>query len=98
MAPFYAHSSPDGNPPPHDWQPLAEHLRGVAQLARKFAEEICLEKLGLGEAAYTAGLLHDLGKYRCEFQQMLLGLHPRNQETWHNQAGAAQAAKRKRLD
>jgi hypothetical protein len=86
MAPFYAHSSHDGNPPPAGWQPLAEHLRGVAQLARKSAEEICLEKLGLGEAAYTARLLHDLGKHPPEFQQMLLDLYPQNGHTWHKQA------------
>jgi HD superfamily phosphohydrolase YqeK len=37
------------------WQPLAEHLRNVAALARDFATP-----LGLAAEAELAGLLHDL--------------------------------------
>jgi CRISPR-associated endonuclease/helicase Cas3 len=45
---------------------LAEHLRGVAERARHFAED-------LGGAAHgeIAGLWHDLGKYAEDFQGML---------------------------
>ena len=45
------------------WQPLAEHLIGVAALAREFAG-----KLGLAGIGELLGLLHDLGKYSKEFQ------------------------------
>ncbi len=34
---YYAHSR-EGRPP-EEWQPLEEHLKNVAELARKFAEE-----------------------------------------------------------
>jgi CRISPR-associated helicase Cas3/CRISPR-associated endonuclease Cas3-HD len=51
------------------WQPLSTHLVNVAERARDFAEP-----LGLGEEAYLAGLLHDLGKYRIKFQLLLRGL------------------------
>jgi hypothetical protein len=36
--PFYAHSIP--GKPPSEWQPLEEHLRNVAELARSFANEL----------------------------------------------------------
>ncbi|GMT48330.1 MAG: hypothetical protein IEMM0007_1896 [bacterium] len=52
---YYAHSV-DGRPT-DEWQPLDEHLKGTAELARQFAEEF-----GSGERAYLAGLWHDLGK------------------------------------
>jgi CRISPR-associated endonuclease/helicase Cas3 len=42
-------------------------------------------------------LLHDLGKYRPEFQKMLRG-GPKGEQTRHKQAGAAEAADGKRLD
>ncbi len=44
-------------------QTVAEHLRGVSGLARKFAS-----KIGLELAGELLGLLHDLGKYSNEFQ------------------------------
>jgi CRISPR-associated helicase Cas3/CRISPR-associated endonuclease Cas3-HD len=50
------------------WQPLADHLRQVAELAAKFAAP-------MGPAAEAearlAGLLHDLGKYSARFQARL---------------------------
>lgn len=57
---YFAHT---GTP---DWQPLANHLREVARLARLHGAP-----LGLGEEAELAGLLHDLGKYAHRFQQRL---------------------------
>jgi len=52
-----------------DWQPLPTHLVNVADKARKFADAF-----DLGEEAYIAGLLHDLGKYRIKFQLLIRGL------------------------
>jgi len=48
------------------WQLLSTHLRNVAELAKRFAEP-----LGLGDEAWLAGLLHDLGKYARRFQARL---------------------------
>ena len=50
------------------WQPLSTHLVNVADQARCFGESF-----ELGEEAYLAGLLHDIGKYRHKFQLMLRG-------------------------
>ena len=90
MTKFYAHSGhKDDN---SDWQLLNDHLRGVASLAKGFAEVARPGDPTLSGAAFAAGLLHDLGKYRPQFQQMISGLHPRNEKTHHKQAGAAKAA------
>lgn len=61
---FFAHSGPTRD----RWEPLAEHLRDVAKRAAGFAEAF-----GVGEEAYLAGLLHDLGKYSDEFTRRLNG-------------------------
>lgn len=68
---YYAHTAEDaeGNRLPESsgkWQPLAEHLRNVAELAAKFAAPF-----GASDEARLAGLLHDLGKYAARFQQRL---------------------------
>ena len=76
---FYAHTDDGGI-----WQPLAVHLQNVAVLARKFAEFS-----GLADPAELAGLLHDLGKYRDEFQSYLRGLRGSSMETQHAIFGAA---------
>ena len=44
---FYAHSLPGR--PPSEWQPLAEHLRNVAELARGFAESFGVRDWAFGE-------------------------------------------------
>jgi CRISPR-associated endonuclease/helicase Cas3 len=62
---YYAHTK--GNEPA-DWQLLKEHLLNTAALARQFGEDA-----GVGELAYAAGLLHDLGKYSGAFQKRLAG-------------------------
>lgn len=61
---YYAHSLPGR--PVDEWQPLEEHLKNVALLAKSFADNF-----GAGNWAYLAGLWHDLGKYSEEFQKML---------------------------
>jgi len=61
---FYAHSL-EGKPP-SEWQPLEEHLKNVAEMARSFAESF-----NAGDWGYLAGLWHDIGKYSDEFQKML---------------------------
>lgn len=62
---FYAHKkeSLDGS---IQRQTVADHLRSTAQTA-----SACLALCGLRDAAYLAGLLHDLGKYTCDFQEYL---------------------------
>jgi CRISPR-associated helicase Cas3/CRISPR-associated endonuclease Cas3-HD len=96
--PYYAHSSPDrSRTPPEGWQLLNEHLRNVAELARTLAREMSigiasLEEAGLEQAAYAAGWLHDLGKYRRGFQDYLNGLKSKGDPlTLHKQAGAKKA-------
>lgn len=46
-----------------DIQTVAEHCRGAARYA-----SACLSGMGLSNAAYLAGLLHDLGKATAQFQ------------------------------
>jgi CRISPR-associated endonuclease/helicase Cas3 len=61
---FYAHST--DNPDKSDWQPLSDHLEGVAKLAEGFAEVF-----KAGEWGRSAGLLHDLGKGTFPWQAYL---------------------------
>ena len=92
---YYAHTAETATGEHFDqehWQPLAEHLRSVADKAREFAES-----LGLADAAEQAGLLHDLGKYRVPFQEYLAGERPGSVETHHAVYGAALAFQRKWL-
>ncbi|MCI2170026.1 CRISPR-associated endonuclease Cas3'' [Schleiferilactobacillus perolens] len=58
---YYAHSY-------HNYrQLLAHHLRQTGDLASKFGK-----KFGLAKTSELIGVLHDLGKYRHEFQAYLL--------------------------
>ena len=68
-----------------------DHLRDVAARARRFAEEAKPHDSDFGALAEWAGWLHDLGKYREEFQQYLLGRRPGGLETQHAVFGAAQS-------
>lgn len=88
---YYAHTAdgPDGKPTGEEQehrQLLKDHLRNVASLARRFAEP-----LGLAKEAELVGLLHDLGKYRDEFQSYLRGERASSVETHHAIYGAAWA-------
>ncbi|MEN3615914.1 CRISPR-associated helicase Cas3' [Plantactinospora sp. ZYX-F-223] len=48
------------------WHSLADHLRGTAELARRFAVSF-----GGGDVAYWLGALHDVGKAACAWQDKL---------------------------
>lgn len=63
---FFAHSTSTKNQ--SNWQPLAEHLLSVGQLAADRAVFF-----GGQQLAQIAGLLHDLGKYTDEFQRRING-------------------------
>lgn len=73
---------------------LKEHLRSVGTLARQFAG--AANPL-LAESAQWAGLLHDLGKYRDEFQAYLRRERASSIETHHAVYGAALAFKHRKL-
>lgn len=62
----FAHSLE--NQPEDRWEPLGDHLRRVAALARRFADVF-----DAGPWGELAGLWHDLGKFRPEFQARLRG-------------------------
>jgi CRISPR-associated endonuclease Cas3-HD len=72
MAIYHAHSRPYDSPFPEtskeDWHLLRDHLQAVGEEAARRAS--CWEG---GEEARLAGLLHDLGKYACNFQRRLEG-------------------------
>lgn len=89
MKVFYAHSVKDQ--PESRWQSLQDHLTAVADLAKERAKAACPADTQLLDAAFAAGLLHDLGKYRPECQQMLRELYARNEHCLHKQAGTAKA-------
>jgi CRISPR-associated endonuclease/helicase Cas3 len=76
---YYAHSGYREDK--SDWQKLADHLHNVAKLSEEFGKP-----LGIGDAAYVAGLFHDLGKYTAEFQRRLQN---ENIRVDHSTAGAA---------
>lgn len=65
---FYAHTLEGQGP--ESWQPLAEHLGNVADMAASFASEF-----GFGPWAYGLGLLHDAGKVDPAFQRRLFEEH-----------------------
>ncbi|MBO0664436.1 CRISPR-associated endonuclease Cas3'' [Jiella sp. MQZ9-1] len=75
---FFAHSNrPDDV---SDWEPLSDHLAGVAATAAAFGAP-----LGIAAAARLSGLLHDLGKFNFRFQKRLTGA---NERVDHSTAGA----------
>lgn len=59
---YIGHKSEDGR-----WQPLREHLQGVAELAKGFAQPFLA-----GDHAARTGLLHDAGKYSEAGQRRMM--------------------------
>ena len=62
IRPLLAHSENDSG----ETHLLTEHLKRVAELARKFAD-----KFSFGQLGYYAGLFHDLGKSSGQFQRYI---------------------------
>lgn len=87
---YYAHSGLTADLAV-DGQPLTDHLRGVASCAATLASRVSADP-ALIAAAHAAGWLHDLGKYRPEFQLYLRGLRAGGPLTHHKQAGAVPAS------
>ncbi len=63
---YLAHSKKEL--PENEWQTVEDHSRGVANVAKEFAS-----RFDAGSWGYVTGLLHDLGKYKKEFQEKLRG-------------------------
>ncbi len=66
MLPLFAHSRPEC--PIDHWELLSDHLFNVGNAAK-----INADSFGAGTLARIAGLLHDLGKVKPEFQARLAG-------------------------
>jgi len=89
---FFAHTHDSQPQPGPKWQLLSVHLRNVAELAKQNAVAASQSSNMLAASVWMAGLLHDLGKYRPEFQQMLRRVPGvQKEKTYHKQAGAAKA-------
>ncbi|SIO46546.1 CRISPR-associated helicase, Cas3 family [Singulisphaera sp. GP187] len=87
MEEAYAHRDGfDGKP-----HGLIPHLRDVAAGARSKANAACPQDPEFAFLAATAGWLHDVGKFRGEFQEYLFGRRRGGLETRHSVFGAAGA-------
>ncbi|MCH1940080.1 CRISPR-associated helicase Cas3' [Holdemania massiliensis] len=79
---YYAHISEDKK----HMQTLRDHLQGTAVLAAQFASTFDCAQWG-----YTAGLLHDIGKYSVSFQDHLFN---KRTKVDHSSAGAQELMKK----
>jgi CRISPR-associated endonuclease/helicase Cas3 len=68
---FMGHSPSSENP---EWQTLENHVSGVTERTTHHVRYMAVP--GLTVYARLTGLLHDLGKYRMNFQQHRLGWNP----------------------
>ncbi len=89
MTEYYAHTLE--NRPDDEWQTLDSHLVEVADLAQRFSKEIRPDDNLFADLAKLAGLLHDLGKYRMEFQEYLRKKRQGGVDTAHAVYGAGKA-------
>lgn len=89
MTKYYAHSLE--NKLEKEWQELDVHLAEVAELAEMIAKAACPHDTSFAELARFAGLLHDLGKYRVEFQEYLRKERQGGVDTAHAVYGAGKA-------
>ncbi len=80
MIKYFAHSTEASDK--SGWQPLDQHLEGVASRCRDFTSRFGVESWGR-----ACGLLHDLGKFSHEFQARLEG----GRRVDHATAGARKA-------
>jgi CRISPR-associated endonuclease/helicase Cas3 len=90
MSRFWAHTHNQANAP----HLLHDHLREVGKLARRLA---AIGNPVSADTAGWAGLLHDLGKYREEFQEYLRNNRRSSHETHHAVYGAKLAFNRRNL-
>ncbi len=82
-AKYYGHSLKGKDK--SEWQLLKTHLSDTARKAKEFGEDA-----GVGDLAYTAALLHDIGKYSKAFQARLDG---NGRKVDHATAGAREVLK-----
>ncbi|MGI8748652.1 MAG: CRISPR-associated endonuclease Cas3'', partial [Deinococcus sp.] len=71
MTSYMAHSPSEENP---QWQTLRDHVEGVTRLTEHHVRYLGVPHLSV--YARLTGLLHDLGKYRDDFQMYRLNWHP----------------------
>lgn len=91
MKTFFAHTAPEHDPD-GSWQSLPEHLNQVAELAGHFATEARPGDEDFKRSAELCAYLHDLGKFRDDFQRYLSGEIPKSKKTRHAIYGAKAAA------
>lgn len=89
---FFAHTGNTKNGA--DWQPLIEHLLAVGVGASEHAKAIDAYRSlqsKFESQSLISGWLHDLGKYRAEFQDYLFSRPVEPEKRYHKQAGASKA-------